>query len=100
VHDHTPAPVEVEAVADAGGPAVIEEHDGIGVEERQVVDEVEHAPGSPVHEAGNDMAAHPRKRTGQPHTCRIPATLDVAREQLLSSVCDADPIKVGIRGGV
>ena len=100
MHHHTLAPVEVEAVADAGGPAVIEEHDGLGVQEPQVVDEVEHAPGSPVHEAGNDMAAHPRKRSGPPHTSRIPATLDVAKKQLLSSVCDADLVKVGIRGGV
>ena len=59
VHDHTLAPIEAEAAADAGGPAVVEEHGGIGVEEPQVVDEVEHATGGLVHEAGDDVAAHP-----------------------------------------
>jgi hypothetical protein len=59
VHGHTLASLEAEAAADAGGPAVVEEDEGIGVEEPQVVDEVEHATGGLMHEAGDDVAAHP-----------------------------------------
>jgi len=100
VHDHTLAPLEAEAAADAGGPAVVEEDEGVGVEEPQVVDQVEHATGGLVHEAGDDVAAHPRKRSGPPHPCSILTTRDVAKEQLLPSVCDVALLKVGIRGGL
>ena len=59
MHDDTVAPIAAEAAADAGGPSVVEEHESIEVEEPQVVDEVEHAAGGLVDQAGDDMAAHP-----------------------------------------
>jgi len=55
MHHDPVSPIEVEAVAHARGPAVVEQDDGMGIEVPQVVDEIDDTLGGLVHEAGEHV---------------------------------------------